>query len=346
MKTVLKDISVKFDNYTALNNINLEINEGEFIAILGPSGCGKTTLLRLLAGFLKPTGGEIYIGDEKIADEKFMMPSNKRNIGMVFQSYALWPHMTVKKNIEFPIVNGINISKEIKSNKENIVKDLINMVGLNGLENRYANELSGGQRQRVAIARGLASHPRILLMDEPLSNLDAELKIEMRREIKRIHKETNTTIIYVTHDQSEALAMADKIVVLNKGILQQFGTPKEIYNNPETPFVAKFVGRTNLIKGSWNDNNEFTPTDSDMKIFDEKVPNEFIKNNCYPIKPESLSVTNDISAKGIEGSIVQIEYQGQNHKVLIKLKNDDIVESYYWGKENIANGDKVKVVYE
>lgn len=261
MSTEIRNIIMDFNGFKALNDISFKIEEGEFIAILGPSGCGKTTLLRLLAGFNRPSAGEIRIGEQVVANKEYVLPPNERFISMVFQSYALWPHMSVKKNIEFPIKNSKFVSQEIRGNCDTRVKELIEMVGLTGMEKRLPSQLSGGQRQRVALARALSVNPDLLLMDEPLSNLDTELRVEMRREIKELHQKTKVTVVYVTHDQSEALALADRIVVMNHGQIEQIGTPREIYGAPATPFVAKFVGRSNLIPGSW-EGDVFTPAGS------------------------------------------------------------------------------------
>ena len=264
MSTEIRNIIMEFNGFRALNDISLKIETGEFIAVLGPSGCGKTTLLRLLAGFNRPTSGEIRIGDKVVADKDYVLPPNERFISMVFQSYALWPHMSVRKNVEFPIKNSRFVSPEIRENCDSRVRELIEMVGLTGMEKRLPSQLSGGQRQRVALARALSVDPDLLLMDEPLSNLDTELRVEMRREIKELHQKTGVTVVYVTHDQSEALALADRIVVMNHGQIEQVGTPREIYNRPLTPFVAKFVGRSNLIPGTWN-GDVFTPAGSQAK---------------------------------------------------------------------------------
>ena len=261
MSTEIRNIVMDFNGFKALNGISLKIQDGEFIAVLGPSGCGKTTLLRLLAGFTPPSSGEIRIGEQVVANRDYVLPPNERFISMVFQSYALWPHMSVRKNVEFNIKNSKFVSPEIRSNCDSRVQELIGMVGLTGMEKRLPAQLSGGQRQRVALARALAVNPDLLLMDEPLSNLDTELRVEMRREIKELHQKTKVTVVYVTHDQSEALALADRIVVMNQGQIEQVGTPQEIYSHPATPFVAKFVGRSNLIAGTWSADT-FTPAGS------------------------------------------------------------------------------------
>ena len=222
-----------------VENLNLEIQEGEFISFLGPSGCGKTTTLRMIAGLEENTHGKIYFGSEIVSDphtKKFQQPE-KRNVGMVFQSYAVWPHMNVFDNVAYPL-------KFKKMPKEKIHKEVMNIlaaVELQGLEFRKSHELSGGQQQRVALARGLVMKPRILLLDEPLSNLDAKLREKMRRDIRKIQQEFKLTMVYVTHDQREAFQMSDKILVMNHGKMEQLGTPDEILKNPQSQFVADFV---------------------------------------------------------------------------------------------------------
>ena len=289
MSTEIRNIVMDFNGFKALNGISLKIQDGEFIAVLGPSGCGKTTLLRLLAGFNHPSSGEIRIGEQVVANRDYVLPPNERFISMVFQSYALWPHMSVRKNVEFPIKNSKFVSPEIRSNCDSRVQELIGMVGLTGMEKRLPAQLSGGQRQRVALARALAVNPDLLLMDEPLSNLDTELRVEMRREIKELHQKTKVTVVYVTHDQSEALALADRIVVMNQGQIEQVGTPQEIYSHPATPFVAKFVGRSNLIAGTWSADT-FTPAGSTACWEGSPVAPVFRESGHYPVKPEHLQV--------------------------------------------------------
>lgn len=342
MDAKVQNLMMTYGNNYALQDINITVHDGEFLAILGPSGCGKTTLLRLLAGFLKPTSGDIYIGGELVASASTFLSPRERNLGMVFQNYALWPHMTVRKNIEFPIINGKTVSKQLKNNIVEKVNQLIDIVGLQGLDNRYPSELSGGQRQRVALARALASEPKLLLMDEPLSNLDAELKVIMREEIRRIHKETNTTVIYVTHDQQEALSLADKMVILHKGNLQQIGSPQEIYHYPVNTFVAKFVGRTNFIHGSWHQ-NKFTAHGSDVTIEREKVSLELKKQGVLPVKPEEITLTNDVNKPGIGGEICSVEFQGRDMKYDVKLDTDDIIEVLCREKKNFALHEKVHI---
>jgi len=241
VEVVLEEVTKSFGDVKAVDGISLNVNEGELFFLLGPSGCGKTTTLRLIAGFYKPEKGRILF-DEKLMNN---VPPNKRNVGMVFQNYALWPHMTVYDNITYGLkVRGVPANLRVKKAKE-----VLKIVKMEKYATRYPNQLSGGQQQRIALARALVIEPDVLLLDEPLSNLDAKLRLETREEIKRIQKELKITTIYVTHDQNEALSMADKIAVMNEGRIEQIGTPRDIYNNPANEFVAGFIGETNFIEG-------------------------------------------------------------------------------------------------
>ena len=340
MSTEIRNIVMDFNGFKALNGISLKIQDGEFIAVLGPSGCGKTTLLRLLAGFNHPSSGEIRIGEQVVANRDYVLPPNERFISMVFQSYALWPHMSVRKNVEFPIKNSKFVSPEIRSNCDSRVQELIGMVGLTGMEKRLPAQLSGGQRQRVALARALGLNPDLLLMDEPLSNLDTELRVEMRREIKELHQKTKVTVVYVTHDQSEALALADRIVVMNQGQIEQVGTPQEIYSHPATPFVAKFVGRSNLIAGTWSADT-FTPAGSTACWEGSQVAPVFRESGHYPVKPEHLQVKRD-GRDGVRASVYEIEYQGVEVRMMLHNQADnEILEVRYRGDETYRVGDEV-----
>jgi len=234
-------ITKHFGKTTAVNDFSLEIRAGELFFLLGPSGCGKTTCLRMVAGFAQPDGGTLRFGEKPMN----AVPPHKRNTGMVFQNYALWPHLTVRGNVEY----GLKVRKVPRDERKRQVDVALEMVRLDGLGDRYPSQLSGGQQQRVALARALIIRPDILLLDEPLSNLDAQLRLEMRREIKRLHVETKVTALYVTHDQEEALSIADRIAVMRDGVLQQVGSPRDLYRRPRTRFVAEFIGETNLLPG-------------------------------------------------------------------------------------------------
>ncbi|TMC79208.1 MAG: ABC transporter ATP-binding protein [Chloroflexi bacterium] len=238
----LRGVSKGYKDTTAVDDLSLHIKDREFVALLGPSGCGKTTTLRMLAGFIRPDSGQILIDGRDVTD----VPPERRPTAMVFQSYALWPHMTVADNIAF----GLRLRRLPKSEVDDRTARMLEVVGLPGVMRRYPSQLSGGQQQRVALARALVLGPKILLLDEPLSNLDAKLRVRMRDEIRRIQQELQITTVYVTHDQEEALTMADRIAVMNKGILQQVGDALDIYDRPATAFVADFIGSSNLLSGT------------------------------------------------------------------------------------------------
>ena len=236
----LEHVTKRFEDVVAADDVSLEIDEGRFFTILGPSGCGKTTILRIIAGFCRQDEGNVYFGGELIND----MPPHRRNTGLVFQTYALWPHMRVFENVAF----GLNFRKDVgKEERALRVQETLKLVGLEGLERRFPSQLSGGQQQRVALARALVIEPQVLLLDEPLSNLDAKLRVQMRTEIKRIQKRLRITAIYVTHDQEEALSISDEIAILNLGAVQQIGTPRSIYEDPDNSFVAGFIGLANFL---------------------------------------------------------------------------------------------------
>jgi ABC-type Fe3+/spermidine/putrescine transport system ATPase subunit len=237
----LKNLTKVFDNQTAVDDLSLSIEKGEFISLLGASGCGKTTTLRMVAGFTKPTRGEIFLNGKNVTNAS----AKERNIGMVFQSYALFPTLTVFENICF----GLRVRKKSKEQISKKVGELLELGHLEGLASRYPSQLSGGQQQRVALLRALAIEPSVLLLDEPLSNLDAKLRVDIRKEIKKMQSLLNITTMYVTHDQEEALAVSDKIAVMSQGIIQQCGTPIDIYMKPANKFVSDFIGRSNFLKG-------------------------------------------------------------------------------------------------
>ena len=226
--------------FKAVDSINLNIQPGEFVTLLGPSGCGKTTTLRMIAGFESPDEGEIYLGDEAINE----LTPNTRDTAMVFQSYALFPHINIFDNVAY----GLKLRHVPKAEIRTKVFDMLKLVGLEGMENRFTNQLSGGQQQRVALARALIVEPGVLLFDEPLSNLDAKLRVYMRTEIRRIQQQFGITAVYVTHDQSEAMSISDQIIIMNKGVIAQMGTPQEIYYSPASEFVADFIGEANFLK--------------------------------------------------------------------------------------------------
>jgi iron(III) transport system ATP-binding protein len=239
----LKGLTKTFGDAAAVDRLDLDIGDGEFVSLLGPSGCGKTTTLRLLAGFLQPDGGEIRVDEKLVSSPTVLIPPERRQMSMIFQSYAVWPHMTVRENVAY----GLKMRKVPDRERRERTDAALRAAKLHELGERYPGELSGGQQQRVALARALAPNPEILLLDEPLSNLDASLRAEMRTEIRRLHDEFHDTSIYVTHDQVEAMSLADRIVVMNAGKVEQIGTPQEVYDRPATRFVARFLGGSNVV---------------------------------------------------------------------------------------------------
>ncbi len=240
----IRQLRKTYEGSVAVDCIDLEIKAGEVMALLGPSGCGKTTTLQLVAGFLKPDAGEIRVGDRLLSSARSVVPPERRNMSLIFQSYAIWPHKTVAQNVAY----GLQVRKLPRAEIDVRVRQMLDRVKLAALSQRYPAELSGGQQQRVALARALVVEPQVLLLDEPLSNLDANLREEMRFEIRRLHDETGITMIYVTHDQAEAMVISDRIAVINQGRVEQVGQPHEIYEKPRTRFVASFIGRTNVLQ--------------------------------------------------------------------------------------------------
>ncbi len=237
----LRGISRRFGSVTALDHLDLEVRDAEFVSLLGPSGCGKTTALRIVAGFEWPDSGEVLVDGQDVLGK----PANKRNMGMVFQAYSLFPNMTAQQNVEF----GLRVRKQNRETRAKRAQELLDLVGLASAMSRYPRQLSGGQQQRVALARSLAIEPSVLLLDEPLSALDAKVRVQLREEVRRIQSELGITTLYVTHDQEEALSISDRVAVMSAGRVEQFGTPAEIYSGPRTAFVANFVGTMNRLEG-------------------------------------------------------------------------------------------------
>ena len=263
----LRGLTKRFGSLAVVDDVSLKIDHGQLVCLLGPSGCGKTTTLRLIAGFLEPSDGEIHVGDRVVSSKTRTLPPEQRKMSMIFQSYALWPHMTVAENI----VYGLRLRK---INRETIAKKLdviLKATKLEILAQRYPGELSGGQQQRVALARALIVEPETLLLDEPLSNLDANLREEMRFEIRRLHDEYRYTTVYVTHDQSEAMTTADLIAVMNAGKIDQLGSPEDIYDRPQSEFVARFIGASNVIKGTARDDHHVSFAGSTLQVVGAKL---------------------------------------------------------------------------
>ena len=246
---VLRNVTKLFGKSTVVDGLNLTLRDGELVSLLGPSGCGKTTTLRMIAGFINPSDGTIELDGRVISSAQSSLPPEKRGMSMIFQSYAIWPNMTVGENVAF----GLKLQKVAAAEMQRRVDQILDVVKLRALRDRYPAELSGGQQQRVALARAIVVNPKVLLLDEPLSNLDANLREEMRYEIRRLHDEFNMTMVYVTHDQAEAMVTSDRIAVMNGGRIEQIDAPFELYSRPRTRFVAGFIGRTNFLTGSRRD---------------------------------------------------------------------------------------------
>jgi iron(III) transport system ATP-binding protein len=263
----LRGLTKHYDSVAVVDNVSLHIEHGLLVCLLGPSGCGKTTTLRLIAGFVEPTGGEISVGDRVVSSRSRTLPPERRNMSMIFQSYALWPHMTVAENVSY----GLRLRKVDADTMSRKLKSILTTTRLDVLADRYPGELSGGQQQRVALARALIVEPETLLLDEPLSNLDANLREEMRFEIRRLHDEYRYTTVYVTHDQSEAMTTADLIAVMNAGKIDQLGTPEDIYDRPQSEFVARFIGASNVVKGTARDNNHISFAGATLQVVGVKL---------------------------------------------------------------------------
>lgn len=326
MEVRLEGLTKKFTEVVAVNNVTVTFPAGKLTGLLGPSGCGKSTTLFMLAGLHKPTSGRIFFGDEDVTD----LPPEKRGIGLVFQNYALYPHMTVEQNIMFPLENIKMPKKEAKK----VAFEMAKLVQIEELLGRKPSELSGGQQQRVAIARALAKKPRILLLDEPLSNLDARLRLETREEIKRIQLETGVTTIFVTHDQEEAMSISDQIILMKEGVVQQVDAPQEIYNHPINLFTAKFLGNPpiNVLDGEIKNKVLYINKQAvlDLNIPDQKV--------YVGIRPEAFKVQED----GIEVVLEYVEHIGRDMLVRFKI-GEQIIRAIIDAEYRFIPGDKMKV---
>lgn len=322
----LKNISKNFEDQQVLKGIDLNIYENEFLTLLGPSGCGKTTLLRIIGGFEEPSNGQLIFDGKDISKA----PPYKREVNTVFQKYALFPFLNVADNIAF----GLNLKKMDKDVIEKKVSRMLELVGLKGFEKRDVTLLSGGQQQRVAIARALVNEPKVLLLDEPLGALDAKLRKDMQTELKKIQKEVGITFIFVTHDQEEALSMSDTIVVLNDGVIQQIGTPMDIYNEPQNRFVAEFIGESNIIEGNMIKDCLVNFDGIDWECVDKGFKdNEDIE---VVLRPEDMDVVEPEAGK-VSGTIISKVFMGVHYEYLVETKNRNYkvhtTENYEIGKK-------------
>ena len=305
-------ISKSFGSFQALKEASFSVNEGELVCILGPSGCGKTTLLRVIAGLEEQNSGEIVQKGVTISN----LPPDQRDFGIVFQSYALFPNLTIKKNIIFGLQTR-NQSSEIIENRLN---ELLSLIGLESHKNKYPAQLSGGEQQRVALARALAPSPGLLLLDEPLSALDAKVRQFLRLEIKNLQKKLGVTTIMVTHDQEEALSMADRIILMNKGVIEQIGTPQELYSKPETSFTADFIGKTNLISAKKISENKFKMFGQEFNCSEPLMSEEI----TVAIRPEDIKISKQLSEPNIiQGRVLEIEFLGSYSIGQIEVQYND-----------------------
>jgi ABC-type Fe3+/spermidine/putrescine transport system ATPase subunit len=323
---------------TAVSNLDLVVKPGEFLTLLGSSGCGKTTTLRMIAGFQKPSSGRILFGAEDVTD----LAANQRDIGFVFQNYALFPHLSVFENVAY----GLRVKRQSAAQIESSVDAGLQQVGLQGMGERMINELSGGQQQRVALARAIAIRPRVLLFDEPLSNLDAQLRVQMRSEIVRLQKELAITTIYVTHDQEEAMAISDRIAIMDSGQIAQIGTAEELYRRPASRFVAGFLGGANLLRGTVIATEAGKTT---IEIFNHrwelssKSPVAAGKSVDAVVRPEALTLAKD--GAGLNGLVERRTYFGDKAEYLVRV-GENLIQAIQWnpsGEDELCEGQQVSV---
>ena len=333
-EVIIKDAVKRYGDFTALNGVSLNIKEGEFFTLLGPSGCGKTTLLRMIAGFNSIEAGDFYFGEKRIND----VAAHKRDIGMVFQNYAIFPHLTVKENVAY----GLKARKVGKKEMDERVAEALELVQIAHLADRKPNELSGGQQQRVALARAFVIEPSVLLMDEPLSNLDAKLRVQMRTVIKKLQRRLGITTIYVTHDQEEALAISDRIAVMKDGNIMQIGTPGEIYAKPQNPFVAGFIGVSNFLECDVKGDEVTIQGELTIKI---PVRKEYTGKGKLSARPEQLF----FSQTGMPGKILFSTFLGDFIEYEVELDNGQslIVNEYTKDISSVhADGERVHVSFD
>src|SRR5664279_2696889 len=311
----INDVHKQFVQFTAVEQFNLKADKGEFVSFLGPSGCGKTTTLRMVAGFETPTSGQIIINGTEIT----RLPANKRQIGMVFQSYALFPNMNVRDNISF----GLRIAHESKDLINKRVDEMLGIIHMEEFAHRFPHQLSGGQQQRVALARALAIQPQVLLLDEPLSALDAKIRLSLRQEIRAIQRTLGITTIYVTHDQEEALSISDRIVVMNRGHIEQIGTPLEIYNTPQTPFVASFVGTLNVLNVTVEDQRAGRVMVDDQAItIGKQIEESKGQVVALAIRPEAFAVMNGSvppNTNSLQGTVEDMYFLGSVLRLRVRV---------------------------
>ncbi|MBQ7555710.1 ABC transporter ATP-binding protein [bacterium] len=339
MSLKIENIKKSFGTQPVLKGLSFEVVEGEFFFLLGSSGCGKSTLLRIISGLCDPDEGRIFFDGEDVTK----LPAEKRGVGLVFQNYALWPHMTVYDNVAF----GLQVRKLRKDEIADKVAKVLRDVRLEGLEKRYPAELSDGQQQRVALARALVIEPKLVLLDEPLSNLDANLRLEMRSELRRIHKELGLTMIYVTHDQKEALSLADRVALLHEGKLEQLGSPTELYKRPQSKFAAGFLGETNFMQGkalklSGTNWEIETLWGTSLIPQDQAVGVESGKALYISVRPEDLRLTGEESAPNFQAKILENNFLGDTTQLVLESKGERILVETL-SSSHLKVGELIKV---
>jgi iron(III) transport system ATP-binding protein len=321
----IKDLALRYGDVGAVQGLSLTVEPGELVALLGPSGCGKTTTLRLVAGFLTPDAGEIWVGDRCLSSPASVVPPERRRMAMIFQSYALWPHMTVAHNVAY----GLRFKRGLsRADRDARVREMLRVVQLAGYEARYPGELSGGQQQRVAVARALVVEPEILLLDEPLSNLDANLREEMRFEIRRLHEAFTITTLYVTHDQAEAMVISDRIAVLEHGRIAQVGTADEVFLRPRTRFVAEFIGRTNLLEGVAESADTLAHGRLRLRVGGGLVPGA---RAAVSIRPHDITLAPAGGARApaghntLRGAVARVSFLGDSVDYQVQVADTDVI---------------------
>ncbi len=338
----LSNVTKKFDDTTVIKDFSLDIYEGEFITLLGASGCGKTTVLKIISGLEDATTGKVFIANKDVTN----VDATKREVNTIFQNFALFPKMTVFENISF----GLQMKKVPKPEIEQRVKKVIDLVKLKGFENRYPHELSGGQQQRVAIARGVVMNPKVLLLDESLCSLDLKLKKNMQVELKRIQKELGITFIYVTHAQDEALSMSDRIAIMNQGVIEQLGTPQEVYSHPKSVFVADFIGEANILDAEVVNikDNILTLSFMNNKEISIKTNKSFNKNDLVKIiiRPEDVFPQIKEVKNSIHGKIIDSTYSGYNTKLYINIDDQYTLKSTISDINDFKDGQDVYITFD
>jgi len=337
----LRGLTKRYGSQTVLDNISLEIASGQLVCLLGPSGCGKTTALRLLAGFIEPTAGEIALGERVVSSPARTVPPERRNVSMVFQSYALWPHMTVAENIAY----GLKLRKLERASMAKKVEAILATTQLLPFAERYPAELSGGQQQRVSLARALIVEPDTLLLDEPLSNLDANLREEMRFEVRRLHDAYHYTTVYVTHDQSEAMTTADLIAVMNAGRIEQLGTPQQVYDEPRSEFVARFIGGSNIIRGKALDATHMTVAGRTIACSGAPmVPGTSVAVSVRQHEVRLSEETPSASANALRGLVVRNVFLGSARDYVVEVADGTQLRITAPPEQNLAPGVAVWLV--